>query len=261
MPLDEIWRIVNTPDSLTPFWAERRLDSPLASIAGPVNDADPISQATLRCRYRTDIQSGDSLSRHGDGRAWTVGETLEVGRRKWLDMAVATYPVEGAIIVDPTPDMPDPTPPTPDYVPPTGWGITVNGAPLQTLTLATAAGDASESQWDGLFEAIADATGTIESAMLHLGSGNSGPLHMAAYVVRTGNFCQFDFYADLLVGTSDVSVPWEYYDLQVFDSTSVLVRSEITSGQIRTRTQHPLFVGEEIRLVTMAQYEVFAGRA
>ena len=261
MPLDEIWRIVHTPDSLTPFWAERRLDSPLASIAGPSGDADPLSQATLRARYRTDIQSGDSLSRYGDARAWTVGETLEVGRRRYLDMAVATYPVEGAIIVDPTPG-PDPTPPADDYVPPTGWGVTVDGTALQTLTVATIAGDGTDYQWNGTWEAVADATGTIDGAMLHLGSGLSGPYHMASHVVRTGRFCTFAFYGDLLTGADESdSMAWKFYALIVYNTNDVLVRSAISSSQVQTRTQHPVLIGDEIRLVNMADYETFAGRA
>ena len=122
MALSEVWTWQRTPNTTVPVWAERRLNSPLATVGALLDGQDPISTVTVRMRYRRDITSGSTLV-GPDGRLWRVSETLEIGRRRFLDLACSTYPL-ARIIPDVTPD---PEPPTPGYVAPAGWTIEANG--------------------------------------------------------------------------------------------------------------------------------------
>ena len=245
MSLSDVWNLVFTPDSLTPVWAERRLDSPLATVPGPVDVngtlTDPISSATLRMRYRDDVVPGLTMQRAGETRLWNVGETLEIGRRKFLDVGLASYPTPLTIVPDPTgPDMPDPVVPD-TYTPPTGWGFEVDGAPLRTLTL-TNVQTGPGGRRSGTFQAVAGVTGTMSSA-LDIGQDR----WMCGHVVRTGKGVYWSW------GTASTAYTdeWDYsfvlasdtignYDFgsNVFPSAS----DTLTAGS------HPLFIGDEFRV-------------
>lgn len=255
MPLDEIWNLVNHTDSVTPIWAERRFDSPLASVPGPVDIdgelTDPFSSATLRIRHTDLPLTGKSMTRTGDSRVWVVGETLEVGRRHWIDMSIATYPPgEGS----PAPVVPDPTPVDPPvdvtYTPPVGWGFVLEGAPFRRLTIATVR-TATGGRRAGTFESMDGVTGSMTSA-LDIG----GDRWMLCVVVRTGQF----FYWSWASGTAAYTVEWDYawvmrdgagldYD---FPSNDFPASSDTESA-----TSHPLFVGDEVLVATDAQWQEF----
>ena len=277
--LDEIWQIVRSPDSLTPVWAARRNDSPLVTVPGPEQGRDgelhdPVSSVTLRMRWRDDVTTGDTLTRASDwrtagtftfaDRVWTVGETLEIGRREWLDIGLATYPRAGTVVPDTTPDTQPPPAPPPGYMPPAGWGVTVGGEALRTLEIGQIAGSSgTDYEWQGLFDIPtgADGTVTIGSTALHARAGVPGAFYLCGHVVRTGNFISFSSYDDFLTGTPSIpSSPGEFYTMIVYNSLGVLVQTEIASADILTRGTHPVLQGDVINLVTAAQYETFAGR-
>ena len=165
MALSEIWNIVHGPVSRTPIWAERRLDSPLITVPGDVRDgATALSTATLRTRWRADIEIGAQLL-DPHRRTWFVGELMEIGRRRYLDMSVATFPDAASvpIPVDETPEPINPMMPPVGYQAPLGWDIVADGDPVAVLTTAT------EPETTGLvatriiaFDQIAGATGSIE---------------------------------------------------------------------------------------------------
>ena len=252
MPLDEIWNLVHHPDSLTPVWAERRFDSPLATVPGPVDIngtlTDAQSSATLRIRHTDVSLAGKSMTRAGDARVWTIGETLEVGRRQWIDMGIATYPTPTTIVPDPTPG-PDPEPTPVGYVPPVGWNVVFDGAPLRTLTIASVQTQAGGRR-SGTFEAVSGATGGMTSA-LDIASDR----WMLGSVTRTGRY----MYWSWLTGSA-YTAEWDYsYVMRAnagldYDYPAGTYPAE---SDTETPTSHPLFVGDEVRLATDAEWQEF----
>ena len=94
-------------------WAQHDFQSGLASVAEAIDSGgvfyQPRSTIVIRIRWRRDLVAGVSRFVDSDGRLWRVGETLEVGRRHWLDVVVATYDIDE-----------DDTPET-GFIPPAGW--------------------------------------------------------------------------------------------------------------------------------------------
>lgn len=97
MALDRVWTLHREDGTRVPVWGRVMLSSPLATVP-PANDlgggvVPPLSTVTVRMRYQAlaDV-TVDSLVVDDAGGAWFVNETLEVGRRKWLDVGMSTYP-------------------------------------------------------------------------------------------------------------------------------------------------------------------------
>ena len=121
MALDRIYRLFpqgGTTDGIS-VWGSP-IESGLASV-GESLDIDgvlfaPSSNVTIRMRWRNDILVGTSRVRDVDDRVWRINEFREVGRRRWLDVAMSSYDLPAD--VDPDGDS---LAGDPDFVPPAGW--------------------------------------------------------------------------------------------------------------------------------------------
>ena len=251
MALSEIWKLVATPNDVRPLWAERRTNSPLVSVGPPDADGNsPLSTVTLRTRYREDITTTVTIE-SPDGRRWVVSELLEVGRRKYLDLALSTY-APGTVV---TPTIPDPTPTDPeqpaDFVPPDGWGIVADGAPVSVLTIASAEPAVIQPiyRWDGTFDDITGASGMITTADLEPDPAVHAT--MAGYVLRTGSVCRW------LPFNSSGNPDWRgFLSLTVTDQTTALMDGYNMAFAV-SRTAHPMFVGDEIRIFTRDEWRAW----
>ena len=251
--LDEIWNLVHHTDSVTPIWGERRFDSPLASVPGPVDVdgelTDPLSAVTLRIRHTDVPLAGKSMTRSGDDRVWVIGETLEVGRRQWIDLGLATYPAgEGSAVV------PDPTPvdpmPDPDYTPPVGWNWVKDGAPFRRLTIAgVSVGQGGRR--GGTFTSESGVTGSMGTA-LDIG----GDRWMLGVVVRTSQFMYWSWASGEAAYTAEWGFAWVMREGKSLD-WNFGSSSFPTASDTETATSHPLFTGDEVLLATDAQWQTF----
>ncbi len=239
MALSDIWRIVVTADTLRPIWAERRFDSPLATAGGGQRfGVQPESTVTLRTRYRTDIDTTSALE-GPDGRLWFAHETLEVGRRKWLDIGLSTYP--GIVTV------PDDSGTSTDFDPPAGWGLMAGGNPVSSLDVATATYGRGRF-WSGTFSAVAGAAGTIGSALQ--GSLFYGSSHyaMAGRLTRTRNIVTFVF--------TDASDYTMFGSLRVYPATGygAIGTNGLGLGLPLTSAEYFLSAGEQIDLAAQDEW-------
>ena len=91
--LRELWTLYPggspTRGGTVKLWAQRRAQSPLASVGEVFGGALPIETLTLRMRYRTDVARASGLRDPG-GRFWLVNEVLSVGGR-FLDVGLSRY--------------------------------------------------------------------------------------------------------------------------------------------------------------------------
>ena len=122
-------------------WAEHRLDSPLATVGEPlVIDGvvvPPRETVTVRIRWRPEVDVNTRFIDQ-DGGWWFVNETAEVGRRRWLDVGLSSYPADErrSGLASPPDDGT-----VAGWTPPAGWPFMVGGSPLAVLTLATVQAD------------------------------------------------------------------------------------------------------------------------
>ena len=132
MSLDRIYTLrPGTADEKT-LWAEHRADSGLVTVSQPHETplgtfVQAESEVTLRIRYREDLGANAELS-GPDGRFWYVQSWQEVGRKRFTEVALATYgarlvfTIPGGGDIDPDPDPVDPVdPPGPVDPDPVGW--------------------------------------------------------------------------------------------------------------------------------------------
>ena len=77
-------------------------------------------------RFRSDIVVGTSRVRDVDDRVWRINETREVGRRRWLDVAMSSYDLPADVDPDGDSLAGDPA-----FAPPSGWYLQwrLNGGP------------------------------------------------------------------------------------------------------------------------------------
>ena len=119
MALDRIYQLFPDADTqdadAVSLWVEHHPRSQLATVGEAIDQGDvlyvPRSTIVIRIRYREDVTAGVSRFRDRSARVWRVGETVEVGRRQWLDCAISTYdiPGEGGAVVPS------------GFIPPPGW--------------------------------------------------------------------------------------------------------------------------------------------
>ena len=133
MSLDRVYTL---PDG-SQVWAEHRQDSPLATV-GESLDIDgvavpPRETVTVRMRWRAGVDVNTRFTGR-DGGVWFVNETAEVGRRRWLDVGLSSYPADERRSGLATPPD-DGT--VEGWTPPGGWPFAVGGEPLAVLTIAT----------------------------------------------------------------------------------------------------------------------------
>ena len=153
MSLDRIYTLrPGTADEKT-LWAEHRADSGLVTVSQPHETqlgtfVQAESEVNLRIRYREDLGANAELS-GPDGRFWYVQSWQEVGRKRFTEVALATYgarltfpiPGGGDLPVDPEPVDPvepvdPPVAPGPEV--PTGWNLERDGAAVTELAIADA---------------------------------------------------------------------------------------------------------------------------
>ena len=121
MALDRIYRLLPAADTpvaeAVAVWAQHAFQSGLATVGEPVDVGGvlyaPMSTVVIRVRYRTDVATSVSRFLDRDGRVWRVGETVEVGRRQFLDCAISTYDIPSDADDDGGGDS--------GFVPPDGW--------------------------------------------------------------------------------------------------------------------------------------------
>ena len=114
---DRRWRLVPSGVDVPVALTER---SGLATVGEQIDAGDvirsPLSTVVVRMRWRSDVGL-DSQFTDEQGRQWRVNESREVGRRRYLDVAVSTY------------DLPD-TPAPAGFVAgevPAGWHLRYRG--------------------------------------------------------------------------------------------------------------------------------------
>ena len=147
MSLDRIYTLrPGTADEKT-LWAEHRADSGLVTVSQPHETplgtfVQAESEVTLRIRYREDLGANAELS-GPDGRFWYVQSWQEVGRKRFTEVALATFgsrlvfTIPGGGDIDPDPvDPVDPVdPPAPDTDPESRWvGLHLRVTPCATAT-------------------------------------------------------------------------------------------------------------------------------
>ena len=146
MALDRVYRLLPAADTTASeavsLWAEHSLQSGLATVGEAIDQGgvlyQPRSTIVLRIRYRTDVVSSVSRFLDRDNRVWRVGETVEVGRRQFLDCALSTYDAPESVV--------DGGESGSDFVPPDGWFLqtrrvggadvyATSGSYVETLTV------------------------------------------------------------------------------------------------------------------------------
>ena len=101
--LDRVYRLfpTGTGPSVN-VWAGHSFASGLATVGQQIDQGGklyaPLSTVVVRVRWRPDVTTESRLI-DGDGRLWRVNETLEVGRRRWLDVSVSTYDLPAPSVV------------------------------------------------------------------------------------------------------------------------------------------------------------------
>ena len=118
MALDRIYDLhVDGGENSETIWVGHSVTSGLANIGEPVDQGgvlyQPRSSIVVRVRWRDDIQPHVTRLVDSQGRVWRVGETLEIGRRRWLDVSLSTYDLPG--------EQPVTDPEDVSFVPPEGW--------------------------------------------------------------------------------------------------------------------------------------------
>ena len=121
MALDRIYRLFpqgGTTDGVS-VWGSP-IESGLASVGESLDIGGvlfaPSSNVTVRMRFRSDLVVGTSRVRDVDDRVWRINETREVGRRRWLDVAMSSYDLPDDVDPDGDEQAGDP-----DFIPPAGW--------------------------------------------------------------------------------------------------------------------------------------------
>ena len=94
-----------------------------------VNAGTPISSVVLRMRWRDDVAL-NSVWTDSEGQIWIPSEIAEVGRRKFLDVAVTHYE-DAPITITPT------LPVVTGYIPQTGYTAVKDGTPVQNWVIAS----------------------------------------------------------------------------------------------------------------------------
>lgn len=225
--LSEIWSIVRQ-DGSVPVWLEPRLDSPLATVGERIPDQDgilhpPKSTVTVRMRWRNDIAINDRLI-DPNGDTWFVNETLQVGRRRWLDAGLSTYQVAA-------PATPQTLPPArAEFDPPSTWPFTLDGLPLERLTIATIEADGLVHR-QGTFAPLA---GTLAGTSRHVGSN-------WFQIDRTRNIGGF-LLADQNLG---LHLSLQYLDLEVYS-----LADDFGSATRLRNSEVPLGPGDVLRMLS-----------
>ena len=97
MALDRIWTLFDSETNAAanaggePVWLQFAPVSSLVSLPSVLGPRVPLQTVTVRMRYRSDLSLA-SVLKDQEGNDWFVQQILEVGRRKWLDVSVLTYP-------------------------------------------------------------------------------------------------------------------------------------------------------------------------
>ena len=111
------------------IWAQPIEGSPIiASIDDDVGR--PVETAVVRMRWRDDVELESVLVDVDQGRIWIPSELREVGRRRWLDVAMTHYEDAAIQTVDPAP------PTTSQYTAQDGYTLMKDGTLVQNLTIA-----------------------------------------------------------------------------------------------------------------------------
>ena len=85
----QVWVDLDRADAaVTPF---------ILSTAGEV----PVSARTARLRWRPGVSTRSTLT-DSEGNVWAVQDLREIGRRKWIDLSIATVDVQSGLDVQPT---------------------------------------------------------------------------------------------------------------------------------------------------------------
>ena len=121
MALDRIWTLYASPEDATAsrngkqVWLQFDPRSSLVALPSTIlGDRTPIQTVTLRLRYRDDVTLRSVLV--GENDTWFVQQTLQVGRRAFLDVVVSAYGPPAAE----EPSGPGPGAPTWPPAPPDG---------------------------------------------------------------------------------------------------------------------------------------------
>ena len=149
-------------------WVAFPSSSPLeVSTAGRVErnvrgqaDLTPVRSTTIRVRWQDNIQFDLASFHDPEGRFWLVDRFLTVGRRQYVDMEITSYEQTFERLAD-DPGVLIPSPPAPvptgEYPTPLGYGLTLNGEPVQALRVVKR--DLATPGWPYLYLGTADDDG------------------------------------------------------------------------------------------------------
>lgn len=251
MALNEVWTLVLGSDSYSPIWADpQRLDSPLATVGQPRTFdgviVEPESTITLRTRYRPDIRVGQALV-GPDSRIWYVGELLEVGRHRYLDLALSTYVQETSTVQPPDPLQPSVAARPGTFTPPASWPFLAGGEPLEELVIQTITENDLYTR-QGLFVSVADLAGEA--------AGEWYTDYRVSQVLRTGNICEW------LLASADLGehLGTTFIDLNVYKATEVETGRGSEPDEFHTNIEAPLGAGDVLRMLSADELAIWTGQ-
>ena len=139
MGFDYVWKIephaVGEDDTVQyDAWVDLdRSDSSVAPFFLSIGGQVPVASRTVRLRWVAGLSTRSELIDH-EGNRWVVRELKEIGRRKWIDLSIATVDLQTG--VDPLPEVPL-APPVLVGEAPAGWRL-VDSAGTAVLTFGAA---------------------------------------------------------------------------------------------------------------------------
>ena len=270
MALDRIYALRPGTDNAKTLWAEHRLDASLVTVSQPHETPLGIfvqaeSEVTLRTRYREDLTANAELL-GPDGRFWYVQSWQEVGRRRFTEIALATYgsrltfpiPGGGDLPVDPEPVDPvepvdPPVAPGPEV--PTGWNLERDGAAVTELAIADASPFILNSRrWTVEFD-ITGITGELTDDLYPpIGSDlrdGLGTLVCGGFLQRAPGYIVY-FYE-----SGDFTAAGNTVSLHVTNLTAVDGQFDETNASIQTVTAYPITAADRVTIFTAAQWDEF----
>jgi len=97
--LDRIWSVHMADGTVAPLWGSVMMASPLQTVPAPTDNAGLIAAplSTQTVRFRAGVPAAGAVTVNtrivdDRGEDWYVNETLRVGRERWLDVGMSTFP-------------------------------------------------------------------------------------------------------------------------------------------------------------------------
>lgn len=266
MALDRIYTLRPGTDEAKKLWAEHRLDASLVTVSQPHetplgNFVQAESEVTLRTRYREDLTANAELV-GPDGRFWYVQSWAEVGRKRFTEIALATYggrltftiPGGGDIPVDPPVDPVEPPVMTGPEVP-TGWNLERDGSAVTELGIESVSPFLLNTRrWTVEFDNSGITGELTDDLRAPIGSDlrdSLGTLVCGGFLQRAPGYIVYFFEG------GDFTESGNTVSFHVTNLTELNGQFEETNAAIQTQSAYPITTADRVNVFNKAQWDEF----